>query len=74
MQQQSLPPMPPPGPPASHYPQENIQMPAAAPQQSPLSETPQSQDRQPLTPEQQRQQALNLEPYSRDDENGWMYK
>ncbi|KAK5663291.1 hypothetical protein OQA88_3718 [Cercophora sp. LCS_1] len=73
MQQQSLPPMPPPGPPAPHYPQDNIQMPAA-PQQSPLSETPQSQDRQPLTAEQQRQQALNLEPYSRDDENGWMYK
>lgn len=70
--------MPPPAPPASHYPQESLQMTtqiAAPPQQSPLSETSQqSQDRAPLSADQQRQQKINLEPYSRDDENGWVYK
>ena len=65
--------MPPPGPPASHYSQESLPI-SVPPQQSPLSETSQSQDRAPLSAEQQRQQALNLEPYSRDDENGWIYK
>lgn len=78
-----LPSMPPPAPPAQHYPQETLQMappqiPAQPPQQSPLSETSQqsqqSQDRASLTPEQLRQQKINLEPYSRDDENGWVYK
>ncbi|KAK0657183.1 velvet factor-domain-containing protein [Cercophora newfieldiana] len=73
-----LPSMPPPAPPAPHYPQDNLQIGAAQiaapPQQSPLSETSQSQDRAPLSADQQKQQALNLEPYSRDDENGWVYK
>ncbi|KAK4449235.1 velvet factor-domain-containing protein [Podospora aff. communis PSN243] len=73
-----LPSMPPPAAPAPHYPQDNLQMAAAQiaapPQQSPLSETSQSQDRQALSADQQRQQKINLEPYSRDDENGWVYK
>ncbi|KAK1752433.1 velvet factor-domain-containing protein [Echria macrotheca] len=72
--QQPLPSMPiPQGPPSYHPPPpDNLQMPP--PQQSPLSETSPAQERTPLTPEQQRQQAINLEPYSRDDENGWIYK
>jgi len=71
--QQQLPSMPIPQGPPSYHPPDNLQL-SAPPQQSPLSETSPAQERAPLTPEQQRQQALNLEPYSRDDENGWIYK
>lgn len=74
---QQLPPMPPP----AHYPQqESLPMAVpSAPQQSPLTETSQqsstqSQDRStPLTPDQLAQQAANLKPYSKEDENGWVY-
>lgn len=51
----------------------------SAPQQSPLTETSQqsstqSQDRStPLTPDQLAQQAANLKPYSKEDDNGWVY-
>ncbi|KAK0746029.1 velvet factor-domain-containing protein [Schizothecium vesticola] len=73
---QQLPPMPPP----AHYPQESLPMAVpSAPQQSPLTETSQqsstqSQDRStPLTPDQLAQQAANLKPYSKEDDNGWVY-
>lgn len=73
---QQLPPMPPP----AHYPPESLAMAVpSAPQQSPLTETPQqsstqSQDRStPLTPDQLAQQAANLKPYSKEDDNGWVY-
>ncbi|KAK0731720.1 velvet factor-domain-containing protein [Lasiosphaeris hirsuta] len=79
-QLQQLPPMPPPGPPG-HYPQDSLQMAASsAPQQSPVSESSQqpsstqSQERAPLTPEQIREQTKNLIPFTKHDDNGWVYE
>lgn len=72
--QQQLPPMPHPG----HYAHDNLQMAAPpAPQQSPLSETAQSTsqpaERAPLSEQDKIKQMQNLEPYSSEDDNGWVY-